>query len=146
MNYEAMRRDMNYGELDVDLNGVHPTALFQFRQQLTRPPNIRLPRKPRRHRMGVMSFLFKYKYWEKIKEEGLWWEDLVWRLLLSYRNYMYGPWYSHAGRALTTLASITFKHGDMVESTRQIQEKIAKMNRIRENREERVNRVGGPQK
>ena len=75
---------------------------------------------------------FKYKYWKKTAEEDRAWEDLVWRPLLSYRNHMYAKWYSHAGKTLTALAQIVFPKGNMVESTRRIQRKLAKMNKLRE--------------
>ena len=76
---------------------------------------MRLTRKARKHRIGVMPFLFKYKYWQKIEEETLCWEDLKWRPLLSYKNYMYAKWFSQVGKTLSALASIVYHKDDMVK-------------------------------
>ena len=129
-NYDNIKKNNNYKMILKDLNEVHTSAFFTLGSSLVKVPNVRLGKRKKHHRIGTMKFLFKFKNWKKVREEGMTWQRITWRPLLSYQSHLYRRWYSFAGRALTAMAKINYYKGDMVESSRGVAQKIAKMNKL----------------
>ena len=119
-----------YAELRHDLKWYHPTAFFYLHRKMTHKPNIRIMKRRKEHRVGTMSFLFKYKYWEKIKAGEVFWEDIKFRPLCSYLHNLWRRWYSHAGKTCSALAKIAYPLGDGIEAERAVLRRLARAERL----------------
>ena len=130
VNRRAVAEGGGYSELKHDLNWYHPSAFFNLSGEVMKKPNIRLLKRRREHKVGVLSFLFKHKYWAKIVEGGVCWEDLRFRPICSYLHNVWCRWYSHTGKTCSALAKIIYHSGDGVEAGRGVIRRLARSERL----------------
>ena len=89
-------------------------------------PAVKLGKRKRFHKWGVLALLTKNKMMNKSRdpESELTWSTMAWRPLVSAYDNVWKRWYSLAGRTLTLLARLAWPKGDMVTSTREVQDKV----------------------
>ena len=131
-----MTSHRNYAEIFVDFEewqADHP--FFRLGDEMAQPFNRRLGRRKAGHRWGVLSLLFKQKVFDAWQRgEIACWEEVRWRAIVSYANNCWRSWYAHAGKTVQLLAMFAYPLGNMVQSEREVQRKLRRLNRVLERR------------
>ena len=126
-----LRDPNNFSQISTDFNDFDPVGFWRLGDSLSEVPAVKLGKRKRFHRWGILALLAKRKVLDQAKapDAALTWETLKWRPLVSAYNNTWKRWFSLAGRTLTLLARVIWPKGCMVTSTREVPSKICLINK-----------------